>query len=98
MRDENRLRRTERLDTLVGQQTELWGDLHYAGGLHIDGSVKGNVIALNDGTTSLMLSERGTIEGEVRVPHVVINGVVIGDIYATESVELAPRARITGNV
>lgn len=98
MRGENRLRRTERLDTLVGQQTELWGDLHYAGGLHIDGSVKGNVIALNDGTTSLMLSERGTIEGEVRVPHVVINGVVIGDIYATESVELAPRARITGNV
>lgn len=98
MRDGNRLRRTERLDTLVGHQTELWGDLRYAGGLHIDGSIKGNVIAVDDGTTSLMLSERGTIEGEVRVPHVVINGVVIGDIYATGSVELAPRARITGNV
>jgi len=94
---ENR-RKTDKLDTLIGQQTELRGDLLFAGGLHIDGNVQGNVIALNDGSTSLVLSERGSIEGEIRVPHVVINGMVVGDIYAVESVELAPHARITGNV
>jgi cytoskeletal protein CcmA (bactofilin family) len=46
----------------------------------------------------LVLSEQGSIEGEIRVPYIVINGQVVGDIYASESVELAQHARITGNV
>lgn len=98
MQNDDRKRRTERLDTLIGQQTEMRGDLLFAGGLHVDGNVKGNVVALNDGASSIMVSDRGSVEGQIRVPHVVINGMVIGDIYAIESVELAPHARITGNV
>ena len=94
----NRRQKTEKLDTLVGQQTELRGDLMFSGGLHIDGNVKGDVTAGNDGISSLVLSERGCIEGRIRVPHVVVNGMVIGDIYASESIELAAKARITGDV
>lgn len=90
--------KAERLDTLIGHETEIRGDIVFGGGLHIDGNVKGNIIARNDGVTSLVLSERGSVEGEVRVPHVVVNGLVVGDIYAIESVELAQHARITGNV
>ncbi len=91
-------RRSERLDTLIGQQTEMRGDLLFTGGMHIDGNVKGNVVALNDGVSSLVVSERGSVEGQIRVPHVTINGMVIGDVYAIDSVELASQARITGNV
>lgn len=98
MPNESRKRRTEKLDTLIGQQTEMRGDLLFAGGLHIDGNVKGSIVALNDGASSLVVSDRGSVEGQIRAPHVVINGMVIGDVYAVESVELAPRARITGNV
>ena len=94
----SRKEKAEKLDTLIGQQTELHGDLAFSGGLHIDGNIKGNVIARSDGVTSLVLSDRGTIEGEIRVPHIIINGQVIGDIYATESIELAAKARITGDV
>jgi cytoskeletal protein CcmA (bactofilin family) len=91
-------RKIERLDTLIGQQTEMRGDLLFTGGMHIDGNVKGNVVALNDGVSSLVVSERGLVEGQIRAPHVTINGMVIGDVYALESVELASQARITGNV
>ena len=91
-------RRATRIDTLVGQHTEIQGDVRFTGGLHIDGTVKGNVIAENDGRSMLSLSECGTIEGEVRVPYVVLNGVVIGDVHSSEHVELASKARITGNV
>lgn len=91
-------RRHERLDSLIGEQTVIRGDLLFAGGLHVDGSVKGSVVALNDGDSTLVVSERGLIEGEVRVPHVTIDGVVIGDVYALDSVELAAQARISGNV
>lgn len=90
--------RIEKVDTLIGQHTEIHGDIVFSGGLHVDGVVKGNIAANNDGTTSVVLSDKGSVEGELRAPHVMINGVVIGDIYASESVELALHARITGNV
>lgn len=88
----------EKVDTLVGQQTELRGDVIFNGGLHVDGKIKGSVIADESGPAVLVLSEHGLIEGEIRVPYIVVNGVVIGDIHAHESAELAPHARVTGNV
>lgn len=87
-----------KIDTLIGRQTELQGDIRFAGGLHVDGTIKGNVIAEDESASVLTLSEHGTIEGEVRVPHVILNGVVIGDVHAREHIELAANARITGNV
>ena len=46
----------------------------------------------------LTLSESGIVEGEVRVPNIVLNGTVIGDVHAKQHIELASNARITGNV
>ena len=90
--------RTTKIDSLIGRQTETLGDLRFSGGLHVDGVVKGNVYADDDSGAVLTLSEFGTIEGEVRVPNVVLNGTVIGDVYARDQIELAANARITGNV
>jgi cytoskeletal protein CcmA (bactofilin family) len=74
------------------------GDVKFSGGLYIDGTIRGNVYAENDGHSTLSLSERGTIEGEVNVPYIVLNGVVIGDVHSSEHIELSSRARVTGNV
>ncbi|MCC6209316.1 MAG: polymer-forming cytoskeletal protein [Gammaproteobacteria bacterium] len=90
--------RIDKVDTLIGQRTEIHGDIVFSGGLHIDGAIKGNIEAGNDGATNLVLSDKGSIEGEVRAPHVMIDGQVVGNIYASESIELALHARITGNV
>lgn len=87
---------TGKIDTLIGQQTEISGDVRFNGGLHVDGAIKGNVIA--SGEAVLMLSEHGRIEGDVRVPNIVLNGAVTGDVYAAERIELAARARVNGNV
>jgi len=89
--------KSAKIDTLIGQHTELRGDVVFNGGLHVDGAIKGNILAEQDGAV-LSLSERGLVEGEVRVPNVVLNGSVVGDVYATEHIELAANARVTGNV
>lgn len=91
-------KKTTRMDTLVGSQSEVSGDVRFTGGLHIEGTIKGNVIAENDGKSLVQLSESGTIEGEIRAPFVVLNGVVVGDVHGGEHVELASKARVTGNV
>ncbi len=91
-------KKTTRMDTLVGPQSEVSGDVKFTGGLHIEGTIKGNVIAENDSNSLVQLSESGTIEGEVRAPFIVLNGVVIGDVHGGEHVELASKARVAGNV
>lgn len=87
-----------RIDTLIGQGTEINGDLVYAGGLHVDGRINGNVVAEEGSSSILILSEFGHIEGEVRVPNMVINGKIVGDVHGSTRVELAPKSRIKGSV
>ena len=87
-----------RIDTLIGQGTVITGDLVFSGGLHIDGTIKGNVTAEEGSTAMLILSEFGHIEGEVTVPNMVLNGEIVGDVFGSTRVELAPKSRIRGSV
>ncbi|MBE0438379.1 MAG: polymer-forming cytoskeletal protein [Gammaproteobacteria bacterium] len=87
-----------RIDTLIGQYTHIKGDISFSGGLRIDGNIVGNVNAMGDNESVLTLSDLGSIEGEIRVPNLVINGTITGNVYATEHVELAPKAKVQGNV
>lgn len=89
---------TKRIDTLIGRHTHITGDISFSGGLRIDGKVSGNITASSDNSAVLTLSEHGAIEGELRIPNLVINGQVNGNIYASEHIELAAKARINGNV
>ncbi len=86
------------VDTLIGRQTELAGDIRFSGGLHVDGTIKGKVLASGDKAAVLSVSESGVIEGDVRVPVIVLNGAVVGDVYASERISLSVKARVTGNV
>jgi len=90
--------KSTRISTIIGEETEIHGDIMFSGGLHVDGTVKGNVTAENQAYAMLTISEKGMIEGEVKVPNIVLNGRVSGDVYATERIELAPKASVTGNV
>jgi cytoskeletal protein CcmA (bactofilin family) len=87
-----------RISTLVGSESSLHGDLKFRGGLHVEGRIVGNVAADDTSDAMLTLSEQGVIEGEVRVPTMVLNGTVNGDVHAADRIELASRARINGDV
>lgn len=86
------------IDTLVGPQVNLRGDLVFSGGLYVEGRIQGRVLAADGERAVLTLAENGCIEGEVRVPVVIINGTLIGDVHASQRVELAARARVQGNI
>jgi len=87
-----------KIDSLLGQQTQIKGDIIFTGGLHIDANVEGNINAPEESASVLTLSEQGSIKGDVRVPNMILNGTVIGNVYAEEYLELALHAHITGNV
>lgn len=91
-------RKAPRIDSLIGIGTRVDGNISFSGGLRVDGSVKGNVIAARDQAATLVLSEKGQVDGEIRVARAIINGEVVGPVFVTESVELMPRARVTGDL
>ena len=86
------------VETLVGANTRISGDLHFSGGCHVDGTVNGSVTADPDSKSALSISEEGNIDGGVTVPYVVLNGIVRGDVFANQRVELGATARVIGNV
>ena len=84
--------------TLISRDTEIVGDIHFSGDLEIQGVVKGNIVAKGSGTAMVRLIEGGRVEGEIRAPHIVINGHIVGDIHSAEHVELAAKAQVEGNI
>ena len=86
------------VDTLIGVNTVLQGDLEFRGGLRVDGQVNGNIKAVDGNSGTLVLSESAVIEGSISVPHVIVNGHVHGNIIANERLELQTKAVIKGDV
>lgn len=86
------------IDTLIGANTHITGDINFTGGLRIDGHISGNVIAADDEHSTLVLSTEGSITGKIKVANVVINGTVTGPIQAQEYLELQEKAKVYGDV
>lgn len=86
------------IDSLIGASTRIEGDIHFRGGLRIDGRVNGNVIGEPGQPSMLIVSEQARIHGEVHGAHLIVNGEITGPVYSSELLELQPKARIIGDV
>ncbi len=87
-----------RIDSLVGAGTKIEGNVHFTGGLRVDGEIKGNVTADPNKPSTLVLSEHARVEGEIKVTHLVVNGVVMGPVHVAEYLELQSKAKVIGDV
>ncbi len=87
-----------RIDSLIGVGTRIEGDVHFAGGLRVDGEIKGNIIADTGKPSTLVLSEQARVDGEIKVTHLVVNGTITGPVNASEYLELQNKAKVIGDV
>jgi len=86
------------VDTLIGPQVVLRGDVQFAGGLYLEGQLVGRALAEVGTEATITVAARGRVEGELHAPVIVINGFVKGDVHAFERLELGPEARVEGNL
>jgi len=84
--------------SLIGEGMVVSGELRFTEGLRIDGEVQGDVLAIGEGRSILVISEKARVHGKVMAAHVIINGEVHGPVHAYELLELQPKARIEGDV
>jgi cytoskeletal protein CcmA (bactofilin family) len=95
--DKRNAKQVASISTLIAAGTTIRGDVHFSGGLHLEGAIEGSIAA--EGADSVLtMSEQGRVTGEVHVSNAVVNGVVVGDLFVGERLELAGNARVDGNV
>ncbi len=87
-----------RIDTLVGADANIVGDMSFSGGLRVDGTIHGNVAEQPGTPSTIILSEHGRIEGSVTAAKIVLNGAVVGPVKSGQFIELQTKARITGDL
>ncbi|HZY34267.1 MAG TPA: polymer-forming cytoskeletal protein [Rhodanobacter sp.] len=96
-RNDRNDRNTSHETSLIARGTVIRGDLRFSGALHLDGRIEGTVLGEGD-DAMFTLSEHGQVHGEIHVPQAVINGHVTGDVVVSVRLELAPLARIDGDL
>ena len=87
-------RNYDRLDTVIGPETNVRGDFRVTGSVRLDGQVEGRM----DVTETIVTGSRSVLRGELHCRAAVIAGRVEGDIYAAEGVELQTGAQVFGNI
>ena len=65
--------------SLIGEGTQVHGELRFDAGLRIDGEVLGDVVA-TEPSSLLVISEHARVQGKVMAGHVIINGQVHGPV------------------
>lgn len=94
----NPLIEVTRLSSLVATNVEIRGDVVFSGGLRVDGRIEGNVLGSDGAHGLLVVSENGSVKGNVRIYDAVINGTIEGDIEVEHFLELQAGSRVTGNI
>jgi cytoskeletal protein CcmA (bactofilin family) len=88
-----RYRRAD-LSAYLGEGSEIEGTYTFSGTVMLNGKFKGDIQT----TDTLIVGERGVVNARINAGVVLIHGEVVGNVLATERVELRGRARVFGDL
>ncbi|MDD3845972.1 MAG: polymer-forming cytoskeletal protein [Syntrophorhabdaceae bacterium] len=81
------------LETLIGQDSIIRGEIISKGVVRLDGTLEGSIQA-----DYLILGRSGSVKGDMSAREIVIDGTVEGDLQAEELVEINPDGAVEGNI
>ncbi len=87
------LKKNNKLEALIGSNSEFKGDIAAQGTMRIDGKITGNIIA-----DSVILGDDASVAGDIKARCVVIGGRVDGSISAEELVEIKHTGKLFGDI
>jgi cytoskeletal protein CcmA (bactofilin family) len=92
--EENVVVRGGDVHTLLGKGSEFEGKLTFEGQVRIDGKFSGQIFTKD----TLVIGEGARVNAEINAGTVIVNGVVEGNIRATQLIELHTPGRVKGNM
>jgi cytoskeletal protein CcmA (bactofilin family) len=82
------------IDSVIGKQTLINGDVNVKGSTKIDGSVNGSVTVKEN----LIIGKDATVQGDIHCKSAIIGGRIEGNITAEELIEFQSSAHMLGDV
>ena len=84
----------EDLTAFIDEGTEIEGKYNFSGVVMLNGKLSGEIASAE----SLIIGDKGAIHASIRAGSVVVSGEVVGNIVASERIELRNASRVTGNL
>ena len=84
----------EEANSTIGQKSNFEGRFAIKDSLRIDGKFEGEALIVD----KVFIGPKGKVKTNIRASHVVVEGILIGNIDATSRVLLLPTSRILGDI
>ncbi len=86
-------KKNSRVDTIVGTTSTVKGEVVVNGLVRVDGSIEGRLEA-----ETVIIGQDGKVKGDIKARNIVVGGLVEGNLYADESVEVESKGKIVGDI
>jgi cytoskeletal protein CcmA (bactofilin family) len=83
----------EKLQSLVGAESEFEGEFSTKGILRVDGHITGKLQA-----AQVILSETAAVKGDITAKRIIVGGTAEGMLQAPDRVEILPKGRVKGQI
>lgn len=98
MKSSSHRKALQSIGSVLGAATRLEGTLHVDESVRIDGKLEGNLEQSDGNSRWIIIGPGGQIHGDIRAQNISIAGKVIGNIIASESIELIDGCEVRGNI
>ena len=80
--------------TVIGSDAAFKGELTFSKGVRVDGKIEGRITTKGH----LAISQGGKVQAEVQAGNILVEGEVIGNLNASERIQLKKTARLKGDI
>ncbi|CAM3656140.1 bactofilin family protein [Polynucleobacter antarcticus] len=88
----------ENFETIIGASIRIDGNLLLRSSVRIDGLVNGNILQEDGCDATVAIAKGATVTGDIRATHVIVSGILQGNIFSSDRVELLETAFVSGDV
>jgi len=83
----------KKLESIIGKNSDINGELNVSGTLRVDGMVHGKVNA-----ECVIVSESAMIKGDIKARAIIVGGKVEGNLFGEEMIEIKSKGAVLGEI
>ena len=83
----------KKLESIIGKNSDINGELNVSGTLRVDGMVHGKVNA-----ECVIVSESAMVKGDIKARAIIVGGKVEGNLFGEEIIEIKSKGTVLGEI
>ncbi len=82
------------IETIIGRETIITGDLQGSGNIRIDGRIDGKIFT----TGNVVIGESGNVQGDIKASNLIVGGLVTGNADCDGNLSIQATGQLVGDV